>query len=437
MATSSKLTVKAKSKATSKKSAVSSSRSAEKKKKVALVKSSSPVRKLHTKSSPKANPVKMTKKPLTKKNTITTSKSNTKVKTTPLKKVVKKPLIKAKVASKVVAKTKVSKPPVKKMTKTIKTKTVKKAPIRAVLKKNSKPVTKVQTKKPVKKEVNKKVIVKKPLAKVVVKKPLAKKVVKKATIKPLKKTVVPKAKPTVKIKAKPATPAKVVKIQRAKPKALPIKSRVDMDEATLPKNPSTQPLIPMAIDKKKNDQKGERKALTVAMPTLDVSEVPQGLLNFVAPSTIFANQGARFGEDRLAMTSSKKMKLMDENKGKYLLKKDLDKLRQIMLEQRRRLLEGLDNAVQELQDEMVSVADPNDRASQETDLALELRERDRETRLIRKIDETLIRMEQKDYGHCDECGVEIGLKRLEARPMATLCIDCKELQEFKEKQTLS
>ena len=79
-------------------------------------------------------------------------------------------------------------------------------------------------------------------------------------------------------------------------------------------------------------------------------------------------------------------------------------------------------------------ADPNDRASQESDMALELRNRDRERKLIKKIDETLNKINEQDYGYCESCGVEIGLKRLEARPTATLCIDCKTLDEIREKQ---
>lgn len=80
------------------------------------------------------------------------------------------------------------------------------------------------------------------------------------------------------------------------------------------------------------------------------------------------------------------------------------------------------------------VADPADRATVEEEHALELRVRDRERKLIKKIDETLGRIESGDYGFCDKCGVEIGIKRLEARPTATLCIDCKTLDELKEKQ---
>jgi DnaK suppressor protein len=79
-------------------------------------------------------------------------------------------------------------------------------------------------------------------------------------------------------------------------------------------------------------------------------------------------------------------------------------------------------------------ADPNDRASQESDMTLELRNRDRERKLIKKIDETLRNIDAKEYGYCEGCGIEIGLKRLEARPTATLCIDCKTLDEMREKQ---
>jgi DnaK suppressor protein len=87
-----------------------------------------------------------------------------------------------------------------------------------------------------------------------------------------------------------------------------------------------------------------------------------------------------------------------------------------------------------MRDEATVFADPNDRASQESDMALELRNRDRERKLIKKIDETIGRIDANEYGYCDSCGVEIGLKRLEARPTATLCIDCKTLDELRERQ---
>ena len=106
-----------------------------------------------------------------------------------------------------------------------------------------------------------------------------------------------------------------------------------------------------------------------------------------------------------------------------------------MLEQlKAELSEEIDRTVHTMQDEATVFADPNDRASQESDMALELRNRDRERKLIKKIDETIGRIDANEYGYCDSCGVEIGLKRLEARPTATLCIDCKTLDELRERQ---
>ena len=97
-------------------------------------------------------------------------------------------------------------------------------------------------------------------------------------------------------------------------------------------------------------------------------------------------------------------------------------------------MEEVDRTVHHMQDEAANFPDPADRASQEEEFSLELRTRDRERKLIKKIDQTLQRIEDDDYGFCDSCGVEIGIRRLEARPTATLCIDCKTLAEIKEKQ---
>ena len=98
------------------------------------------------------------------------------------------------------------------------------------------------------------------------------------------------------------------------------------------------------------------------------------------------------------------------------------------------LMQEVDRTVHHMQDEAANFPDPADRASQEEEFSLELRARDRERKLIKKIDETLQLIEDNDYGGCDSCGVEIGIRRLEARPTATLCIDCKTLAEIKEKQ---
>jgi len=118
----------------------------------------------------------------------------------------------------------------------------------------------------------------------------------------------------------------------------------------------------------------------------------------------------------------------------YMSAKQLAHFRQILDALKLELADDIDRTVHTMQDEATVFADPNDRASQESDIALELRNRDRERKLIKKIDESIGRIESGEYGYCDSCGVEIGLKRLEARPTATLCIDCKELEERREKQ---
>jgi len=118
----------------------------------------------------------------------------------------------------------------------------------------------------------------------------------------------------------------------------------------------------------------------------------------------------------------------------YMNDKQLDHFRKILNDWKSELSHDIDRTVHTMQDEVTMFADPNDRASQESDMALELRNRDRERKLIKKIDETLGKINEGEYGYCNSCGVEIGLKRLEARPTATLCIDCKTLDEIRERQ---
>ena len=98
------------------------------------------------------------------------------------------------------------------------------------------------------------------------------------------------------------------------------------------------------------------------------------------------------------------------------------------------LMQEVDRTVDHMKDEAANFPDPADRASQEEEFALELRARDRERKLIKKIDKTLDLIQNEDYGWCESCGIEIGVKRLEARPTADMCVDCKNLAEIKEKQ---
>ncbi len=101
---------------------------------------------------------------------------------------------------------------------------------------------------------------------------------------------------------------------------------------------------------------------------------------------------------------------------------------------RQQIMEGADRTVTHMKDDAINYPDPNDRASQEEEFRLELRTRDRERKLLKKIEEALQLLTDKEYGYCEVCGVEVGLRRLEARPTATLCIDCKTLDEIREKQ---
>ncbi len=117
----------------------------------------------------------------------------------------------------------------------------------------------------------------------------------------------------------------------------------------------------------------------------------------------------------------------------YMSDAMLEHFRKILLDWKRELMEEVDRTVHHMQDEAANFPDPNDRATQESEFTMELRTRDRERKLIKKIDEALSKIDTGEYGYCEQCGVEIGIRRLEARPTATLCIDCKSLDEIREK----
>lgn len=118
----------------------------------------------------------------------------------------------------------------------------------------------------------------------------------------------------------------------------------------------------------------------------------------------------------------------------YMNERQLAHIEKILLAWRQSLMEEVDRTVSHMKDEAANFPDPSDRASQEEEFSLELRTRDRERKLIKKIEDALERLDEDDFGYCEGCGIEIGLRRLEARPTATLCIDCKTLAEIKERQ---
>ncbi|MGB0893729.1 MAG: RNA polymerase-binding protein DksA [Parashewanella sp.] len=118
----------------------------------------------------------------------------------------------------------------------------------------------------------------------------------------------------------------------------------------------------------------------------------------------------------------------------YMNAEQLDHFKLILEAWRNQLREEVDRTLNHMQDEAANFPDPVDRAAQEEEFSLELRARDRERKLIKKIEKTLQKIEEDEFGFCDSCGIEIGIRRLEARPTADLCIDCKTLAEIKEKQ---
>ena len=120
---------------------------------------------------------------------------------------------------------------------------------------------------------------------------------------------------------------------------------------------------------------------------------------------------------------------------RYMNEKQKERFRGMLTDWKQQLMEEVERTVSHMKDDAGHFPDPADRASKEEEFSLELRTRDRERKLIRKIDKTLELIDQDEYGYCESCGVEIGIARLKARPTATQCVDCKTLDEIKEQQT--
>ena len=124
-----------------------------------------------------------------------------------------------------------------------------------------------------------------------------------------------------------------------------------------------------------------------------------------------------------------------EKKGEeYMNEQQVLHFRKILQAWHDQIRDEASRTVAHMQDEASNFPDPSDRATQEEEFSLELRTRDRERKLMKKIESTLKKLDNDDFGYCESCGVEIGIKRLEARPTADLCIDCKTLAEIREKQ---
>ncbi|MDQ7015840.1 MAG: RNA polymerase-binding protein DksA [Gammaproteobacteria bacterium] len=119
----------------------------------------------------------------------------------------------------------------------------------------------------------------------------------------------------------------------------------------------------------------------------------------------------------------------------YMNESQKEHFQQILHKWKKDLMEEVDRTVDHMQDDATNFPDPIDRAAQEEEFSLELRTRDRERKLLIKISKTLDNIKSDEYGYCESCGIEIGIRRLEARPTATQCIDCKTLEEIRERQS--
>ncbi|MEW5756401.1 MAG: RNA polymerase-binding protein DksA [Pseudomonadota bacterium] len=236
----------------------------------------------------------------------------------------------------------------------------------------------------------------------------------KATVKaPAKKAVKAPAKPVAKAAAKPAPKAK----SAAKPAAkttVKTPAKTSAPKAAPAAKPAAKPAVKTAAPKA---EPPKNKAMT-QKPAVKKTPAATGIqARETSPLDTFTNftpYNLKKGEN-------------------YMNDSQVDHFRKILAGWKQELMVKVDETVHHMQDESSNVPDPNDRATIESDFTMELRTRDRERKLIKKIEESIKTLDSGEYGYCENCGEEIGIRRLEARPTAQLCIDCKTLDEIREK----
>jgi DnaK suppressor protein len=237
------------------------------------------------------------------------------------------------------------------------------------------------------------------------------------------KKAAPAKKPAAVAKAKPAPSPRAVAKPAAKPAAPP---------------PSPKPAAKAAPAAAAAPAKPARAAASIpAKPTIPARPVTP--LNINDLDTAGASDADEADSPDVSSTNllagPRNVKPYIPRRGEqYMNKEQLEHFRLILNTWKRDLMHEVDRTVLHMKDEAANFPDPNDRATQESEFSLELRTRDRERKLIRKIDEAIKRIEDGTYGYCVETGEEIGIKRLEARPVATLCVEAQERRERREKQ---
>ena len=207
--------------------------------------------------------------------------------------------------------------------------------------------------------------------------------------------------------------------------------------AAAPARPAARSSVKASAAPARAESQSARRSAPPSEPPLSRGPAPAALASVQAsPAThrlhtaAAAAADADDGEAESLLAGPRNVKPYVAKRGEqYMGKQQLEHFRQILLSWKRDLMVEVDRTVSHMKDEAANFPDPNDRATQEEEFSLELRTRDRERKLIRKIEEALKRIEDGTYGHCLETGEEIGIKRLEARPVATLTIEAQERRE--------
>jgi DnaK suppressor protein len=260
-----------------------------------------------------------------------------------------------------------------------------------------------------------------------------------------KKTVVKKAEPT-----KKATPAKK-SVARGKPSAASRTAAAAKPASKPVSKPTAKTAAKAAASAKPAKAPASEPAVKAAAPEPSAAPAPAPAKAIIAAKPVTPisldsdiSNGADFDADDTdsqdapstnLLAGPRNVKPYIPKRGEqYMSKEQLEHFRQILNNWKKDLMQEVDRTMLHMKDEAANFPDPNDRATQESEFSLELRTRDRERKLIRKIDEALKRIDDGTYGYCVETGEEIGIKRLEARPVATLCVEAQERRERREKQ---
>ncbi|MDP1707806.1 MAG: RNA polymerase-binding protein DksA [Gammaproteobacteria bacterium] len=253
---------------------------------------------------------------------------------------------------------------------------------------------------------------------------------------PTPKSKAAKARPQIaKVKAKP-----VAKKAAAKAGKKVAQRTVVPPKAKVVARPTRKPTKPAGTQRAKAAPRAAKPRPQVTKKIVVKKPVIKKIAVKKAPPVVKKQAPKRMPSPASARSPSTQVTALgfspyQEKKGEaYMSSQQADHFRRVLQAWKRQLMEEVDRTVHHMQDEAANYPDPNDRASQEEEITLELRARDRERKLIKKIDEAITSLDMGDYGYCDICGVEIGIRRLEARPTATQCIDCKILEEIREKQ---